>query len=1044
MAPITAVVVTRGRSDYLPRALVALAEQTQPPERVVLVDVGDGQDPAIAEMANRCGIPAEDLVFVHARGARNFGRAVAAGLAAVEISPNERLFLLHDDCYPAPDCLETLARAIEFAPSVVIAGPKQRCAQMPQSLGEVGVAVSRFGRRMTGAEDGELDQGQYDHREDVLGVGTAGMLVRADAWVDLGGIDPALGPFRDGLDLSRRARLAGHRVIVVPAAVVFHEQASFRGMRSRRSDDVRRSFGARRRAFIHTQLVHAPLILVPFIVVASLVSGLGRAVWRLATKDLDLIAVELAAPLAVLGQPHRILLGRRLASRSRRLKRGTLRPLQTTWADVRAMKRDRRLARAEEVRQAQAPSEVELADLAALAARRRIGKLAAWGVLLVAVVACLARLVGPGQVVGGALAPLTASVAGAWSRALGTWVSAGLGTPGPADPWAAVLACAHTISWGHGVLLLTLLAPVLSATGAWYAAGAGARSVSVRTWACVAYTASPVLWTALAQGRLGAATAHGLLPWILLTVARAVGADRRDLIRRAVDVDGSSDVPGTMTERSMVTRRPSLGDAAIAGLLLGVACAGAPILLPVCLILLLATQVVARFQWRLLITALLPLVCFARLIKAAITAGSWRMLLADPGVPLASNPTPLWRALLGWTDEPVVPYRLSILSPVLVALSCFIVGAALLALLRRGGRGAAVRLAWGVAVAGLATVWLAGRIPTAMSTSTMVTPWSGAAVSLVTAGLLMAAAAGADGAGGRFFRRGSAPRLQAAALVAVMLIGPIAGLATTIWQWSVSRSVLVERSSRPALPAVAGLAAAGDDATSTLVLSRKDGVTQWHLTRGSGPDLLDMAAVAASAELEGSLTHPSPVEPTPGTIDISSLVAGMVGGGAGGTADALSRAGVGFVFTPVGNKTLAAALDSTEGLSRTAEAAEVGIAWRVGDADSPRRSAWAQLVEPDGSWTALPVRGAVIPPGGTGRLVVLSESADSGWKATIAGVGLEAGRDDWRQSFDVPASGGSLEISRGRDPLVTGQITILVMSLLVAMPLSRRRASEEA
>src|SRR5690606_1961322 len=102
---------------------------------------------------------------------------------------------------------------------------------------EAGVTTSRFGRRMTGVAEGEVDQGQLDGRDDVLGVGTAGMLVRADVWAELGGTDPALGPYLDGLDLSRRARLAGHRVVVVPEAVVRHARASFAGVRDGEEPD---------------------------------------------------------------------------------------------------------------------------------------------------------------------------------------------------------------------------------------------------------------------------------------------------------------------------------------------------------------------------------------------------------------------------------------------------------------------------------------------------------------------------------------------------------------------------------------------------------------------------------------------------------------------------------------------------------------------------------------------------------------------------------------------------------------------------------------
>jgi len=57
-------------------------------------------------------------------------------------------------------------------------------------------------------------------------VSSAGMLVRRDVWDELGGFDPYLPLMRDDVDLCWRAWLAGHRVAVVPTAIVFHAEAA--------------------------------------------------------------------------------------------------------------------------------------------------------------------------------------------------------------------------------------------------------------------------------------------------------------------------------------------------------------------------------------------------------------------------------------------------------------------------------------------------------------------------------------------------------------------------------------------------------------------------------------------------------------------------------------------------------------------------------------------------------------------------------------------------------------------------------------------------
>jgi hypothetical protein len=1005
---------------------------------VVLVNVGEQEDPAISQMAVRCGIKAETLVAVQARGAKNFGRAVAEGLKAVAMAPAERIFLLHDDAFAATDCLEKLSRAIEFAPSVVIAGPKQLRVDLPGSLGEVGVTTSRFGRRMTGAEDGELDQGQYDHREDMLGVGSAGMLVRADAWAELRGFDPALGPFRDGLDLSRRARLAGYRVIVVPDAVIHHEQASFRGLRARsRRSDPRRSFGARRRAFIHTQLVHCPLPLMPLVAAAAVISGVARTLWRLARKDIDLMVTELVAPWAVLANPARLAASRRLASASRRLRRSTLRPLLTTNRDVRAMHRDRRLARAEAVRLAEAPSEVELADRSALAAARRVGKTIAWAVAVLATLVSLGHLLSAQQLVGGAASRLDLSVSAVWQWAFDPVISQGLGHSGPADPFSWVLAFAQTISWGHGVLFLTITAPLLAAIGAWYAAGAAARSVAVRVWASIVYLAAPSLWLSLADGRLGAAVTHAIIPWILLTSARCCGLDRRDLIRRAAD---QTSLAGRV-ERSIISRRYSVSDAAAAGLLAAIAVAGTPLLLPVLLLGVVAALVVTRFQWRLLLVMVIPLLLSIRQLRAAWQQGSWRVFLGDPGLPLPHQPTSLRLALLGWPADPVVPASLPVLTGVLLAVSGLLVLVALLALLRPGPRAWAARFGWLISLFALLGVFVAGRVPTTAVDGVMVTPWAGGLVSLVQAGLLLAATAGADGAAAWLVTVGGARRLEAGVLACVMMAGPLLVLADVAWQWRSDRQIAVTGQGAASLPAIAAHSAQGQDQTSTLLLNQTDGVTTWQVVRGIDVSLDQWANVITADRLTGSLTDPAVADQPPHLAGLSQLVANMVGGSGRNVAESLSAWGIGFCFVPAGNKTLLAALDATEGLARAAETSRAGVAWRVGDAKSPTRAAWAELVEPDGSWTALPANSAVIEPGQAGRVVRLAQVADPAWRATVGGQTVSSTDHGWQQAFEVPASGGRLLIWQQADRLVTFQLTVLLVALVLALP--RRRATAE-
>jgi len=567
--PVTAVVVTRGRTRYLAATLAALAAQSRRPSRVLVVDVGP-QDSHVGEVLDRAyaaaPAPAPRLSTAHAPHARTFGEAVRAGLdtlaAALDERPTAWLWLLHDDSAPAPEALARLVRTVSNAPSVAVAGCKQRTWTDPERLLEVGVRTTRSGRRMTDVEPGELDQGQHDGRTDVLGVGLAGALVRRDVWDRLGGTDPALGPYGDGLDLSRRARLAGHRVVVVPTAVVRHAQAAYHGLRPARGGaddgatgadvdldgdgepddaDPTRSFAARRRALLHQRLTTAPLPLVPVVVLLTLGAAVLRSLGQVAAKHPQLGIAELRVALLVLLRPGPVVRARRRSRATRVVPRRTLRPLQATWRDVWRQARDRRLARLEARRVVTAPSELELRELAALAVRRRVTfALVVAGLLLLTVTAA-GRLLGPvaagAPLVGEALARVTTDLDDVWAAATSGWVAGGLGAPGPADPLLVVLAALAAPVGGDVaavVALLVLGGVVLAGVGAWAAAGAATRSVGVRAWAALVWASAPALLLAVGDGRVGAVVAHVALPWVALGLVRAVGVQRVDQVLTGV------------------------------------------------------------------------------------------------------------------------------------------------------------------------------------------------------------------------------------------------------------------------------------------------------------------------------------------------------------------------------------------------------------------------------------------------------------------------------------------------------------------------------
>ncbi|MEG3614529.1 glycosyltransferase [Isoptericola haloaureus] len=1052
---VAAVVVTRGRTPFLPDTLDAVAAQVRAPQDVVVVDVdaapSTGQHPDL-----RLG----DRHFVGAAGSRTLGEAVDHALTTLGLEDTTWLWILHDDSAPAPDALAALLRAVEHSAAVAVAGCKQRRWPLdedgnpltpdpdrPGLLVEVGYTVSPLGRRMTGIDDSEIDQGQHDAREDVLAVGLAGALVRRSVWSELDGTDPELGRFGDSLDLCRRARLAGHRVVVVPDAVVHHAQASLRGLRGPRSHRTRGSRDAsayaRRRSQLYARLVTVPLPLLPLALVALIVWAPVAAAYRLALTRPAEARDELVAPVVTVLRVVPLVRGRRRAARTRAMPRRVLRPLQAGWRDVAARRRDARLTRAETHRSRRSLTDLERAELHALARRRRAGL----AVVLTATVLLALVTFGPwqgvladgGRVVGGALLPAPASFAEVADAAASGWVHDGLGTGAPADPWLGVLTVLTALAGGAAqtaVNALVLAALPLAAVGAWFGAGAVSRSVWARLAAALVWTAWPGFLESLTTGRLGAVVAHLALPWLLLAALRAVGHQARDDVGPTVGPRGS---------------RGSLGAAATAGLLLALVVAAAPALAAVALLAGAVGLAVVPRHWRRVLVVLGPAVVVALPYwwhaAATWTAGGWRPLLATPGAPVGGADVDGITLLLGHATTPQ-PWLAGLDLPTGPVLDAgpWILGAALTVLavagLVLGRRPLAARLGVGLAALGLVLALVAeGTVVAADSAGGPVHGWPAPGLSVLLLGLGVAALAAVPAPGTR-----RVLRVAAGALAAVALLVPVLGLGA--WWYADGRGHAVgdlRVDDTAVVPAVGRQLQSAPQAARVLQLDRVDGVVEYTLLRRDGSSVLDSSTVVRARE--------AGLAPGGARADVAALdelTAQVAAGRSPDLTTRLTALGVGAVQMPAdGDTELVTTLDLVPGLTRVTESSV--LLWRV-DPDGPA-PAWATVLRraPDDGQTGAAVRTlsgdgrTVDDTVGTGeqdRLLVLAESEGAGWRATLDGRRLPATALDGRQAFRLGAQAGDVHVeyaAPSRPPWFALTGLVLVVYVLLALPLSRRR-----
>jgi GT2 family glycosyltransferase len=859
-ASITAILVIRQGGEQLSESLKALTTQSRPLAKLVLVD--SSADSTLNPLIDSAleGAPFEWSICTVPYSAR-FAEAIEEGMATAfgddtSIPETEWVWLLRDDSTVSESALERLVGVVESAPLIKIAGPKQRMTDQPTVIREMGETMTRFGERMALAER-ERDQAQYDRLSDVLAVGEVGMLVEASLLRDLGGFDPGLSPLDGGLDLCVRARLAGHRVVVVPRAVVHVGAGPADWSARKKLSGVRGHFLARR-AWLYRRLVYAPVWLLPVLMVWLLPWGLVRAGAQLFLKRPDRMASEVLAALGALAQLGSVVAARQILSTHRVTTWATIDSLRLDPVDVRKRKsitKEAGLAREEE-RAAKNPQPPIFPSLPWL----MLALIAVSGIVF-------GRWWGADVLQGGGLVPLVESGVGLWDNA---WRLPALDdAPGnaliPADPAAALFALLGTLTWWNPNLALVVLfsaAIPLAGASAWWGFSQVLSKAWTTTLGALIWAVSPPLLLALADGRVGAVLSLVALPWLLGTLVTAHESWQR------------------------------VGQASLATI---VVTAATPSVWPVVVLAVLVVSLSRSISHPVrMFAGVIPLVLgpaallsFPRFMGWWNQASgrwwdNWGVLFADPGQATPFVSAPWWSALLGWPENlPVSVVEALGQASNSVGVLVFALGALLvvLALASLALGQARTSVIFGVlSASGLVAATVAPALFSGFQGADAVFVWPGVAVGVVLLGLIVGAASTLDrvdfqdSLGNSV--RGFGPvavRIAGSALVVASLVAP-GVMAVQAWSGQVSvQSVSAPRT----MPAFVAAEAAQSPQVGTLVIDATEDAYLVTLERGAGATLMGSSTLFRGrdtvlverdedlARLAAMLVRPSSANPAP-------------------------------------------------------------------------------------------------------------------------------------------------------------------------------------
>jgi len=155
----------------------------------------------------------------------NLGIAKAnnVGIARAMERGFDMIMLLNNDTEVAPDMLSILVEALESDPRVGVVGPKMYYHSEPDVIWFAGGVVMPWRGDCAHVGYGEKDTGQYDQEAETDYITSCCMLARTSLYKELGGIDPYYFIYFDETDFCLRASRAGHRVVYVPRARLWHK-----------------------------------------------------------------------------------------------------------------------------------------------------------------------------------------------------------------------------------------------------------------------------------------------------------------------------------------------------------------------------------------------------------------------------------------------------------------------------------------------------------------------------------------------------------------------------------------------------------------------------------------------------------------------------------------------------------------------------------------------------------------------------------------------------------------------------------------------------
>jgi GT2 family glycosyltransferase len=224
-AAVSLVIVAWNQLDKTLDCLSTVAALEPPPGHVMLVD--NGSEPPLATVV-AARFPTVEVLRLP--GNLGFAGGYNAGIRHALTGDAAAVLLLNNDTLVSPDLLGLLASELATGDDVGLVTAKIVYAAEPRRIWTVGANLNVFLDLKDGGQ-GQIDEGQWAAPRDVDFAPFCAILIRRAVFDTVGLLDEAFFLYYEDMDYCRRARRAGWRVRLCPAAVVRHDVSASSGGR---------------------------------------------------------------------------------------------------------------------------------------------------------------------------------------------------------------------------------------------------------------------------------------------------------------------------------------------------------------------------------------------------------------------------------------------------------------------------------------------------------------------------------------------------------------------------------------------------------------------------------------------------------------------------------------------------------------------------------------------------------------------------------------------------------------------------------------------